>query len=88
MQGEQAVVVARAVGRRRVGLAARLGLEQVPWLGGSGKPAALVQLLLVSAAFGATYLLMARLLRLREVQEVVALVLGRFGRRAASGPVE
>ena len=71
-----------------VGLTVRLGLEQVPWLGGSGKPAALVQLLLVSAAFGATYLLMARLLRLREVQEVVALVLGRFGRRAASGPVE
>lgn len=63
-----------------VGLGLRTALDAVPWIADASKAAALVELLVVGAGFAATYLLMARLLRLREVQEVVALVGGRLRR--------
>ena len=67
------VVVAGAVG-----WVVRLAIVQL-WPDG-GKIAAAAVVVAVTAAGAAVYLLLARLVRLREVTEIISLVTGRFRR--------
>lgn len=70
-----AVVVALASG---LAYAARLGLDEV--VGGSGKLEVLLRLAAVGTVGMGSYLLLARLFRLTEVNEVTALVTSRLRR--------
>lgn len=59
--------------------AARLGLDAL-WDGGDGKARALVSIGVVGVVGGAVLLVMARLLRIREVTGVLEMVTARLGR--------
>jgi putative peptidoglycan lipid II flippase len=62
-----------------VGLGLRYGVTQL-WPDGDSRLAAVVTLVVVVGGFGGAYLLLARLLRIREVAGLVGLVTSRLGR--------